>query len=497
MRHTRILIPGLMLTASGCTVGPNFSPPVAMAPAAATAAAAQTMLSDKGESSASWWHSFGDPVLDELEQRALAGNLNLAEATARIGRARAEVRIAGAAGLPRAGAAASYQRERASPEGILSLTGEGPPSPSAAGGADPFGTASVPPSSKSDDYDLFQAGFDASWELDLWGKARRLREAAHADAQGAVLDRDAARISLSAEVARTYMRLRGAEARLAVLGDNRKAVAAGQHIAERRLNSGAATRYDAATAGTQLAAIDAQLPLAEREAAEARNALAFLTGAEPHALDALLAGGSVPMEISASTVPAALPSDLARQRPDIQAAEAALHAATARIGVARADFYPSISLSGSLGLQSVSLDNFPLWNARQFVLGPILSLPIFQGGRLTGRLELAKADQQVAALRYRATVLKAWHEIDDALEALRTADARLAATRAGVDQSRIAAHVSERRYGAGATGYIDVLVAERARLDREGEWIDARTERAVAVTALYKALGGGWTPSAA
>lgn len=497
MPRQRLLISGLMLTVTGCTVGPNFTPPAAVAPPAATVSAAGAMLADKGEMSEFWWRTFGDPVLDAIEQRALTGNLDLAEATARIGRARAQVRIAGATGLPHAGAAASYQRERASPDGILALTGAGAPSPNAAGGADPFGTATLSPSSQSDDYDLFQAGFDASWELDLWGKARRLREAAHADAQGAVLDRDTARISLSAEVARTYMRLRGAEARLAVLLDNRKAVAAGRHIAERRFNSGAATRFDAATAGTQLAAIDAQLPLAEREAAEARNALAYLAGAEPHALDALLASAPVPTDIPASKLPASLPSDLARQRPDIQAAEATLHAATARISVARADFYPSISLSGSLGLQSVSLDNFPLWNARQFVLGPILSLPIFQGGRLTGRLDLAKADQQVAALRYRATVLKAWHEIDDALEALHTADARLDATRAGVDESRIAAHVSERRYGAGATGYVDVLVAERARLDREAEWIDARTERAVALTALYKALGGGWTPPAA
>jgi hypothetical protein len=281
-------------------------------------------------------------------------------------------------------------------------------------------------------------------------------------------------------------------ARLAILRDNRQTILTGQHIAE-RLNSGAATRFDAATAGTQLAAIDARLPLAEREAAENRNALALLAGLEPHGLDALLAANAMG-EDTAPGLPAGLPSDLARQRPDIQAAEAALHAATARIGVARADFYPSVSLSGSLGLQSLALSDLPLWNARQFVVGPVLSLPIFQGGRLAGRLELAKAEQQVAALRYRATVLRAWHEIDDALETWRTADARLAATRAGVEQSRIAAHVSERRYGAGATGYVAVLVAQQARLDREAEWIEARTERAVALTALYKALGGGWTP---
>ncbi|WP_206244110.1 efflux transporter outer membrane subunit [Novosphingobium terrae] len=496
MRALRILVPSLVLAVCGCTLGPDHSPLPALTPPEATRSAARTMLGQEGTIGAVWWQSFHDPVLDQLEIQALGGNLDLAEASARIGSARAQDRIAGAVGHPRIAGGGSYQRERASPNGILALTGAGSPSASAAGGGDPFGTSTLPTSSKSDDYDLFQAGFDASWELDLWGKARRIREASRAEAQEAVLQRDAARISLSAEVARTYMRLRGAEARLTILHDNRKAVAAGEHIAQRRLSSGAATRFDAATAGTQLAAIDAQLPLAEREAAQARNALALLAGLEPHALDAMLA---VPTTVSVqtTTLPAALPSDLARHRPDIQAAEAALHAATARIGAAKADFYPSITLSGSFGLQSVTATDFPLWNARQFVAGPVLSLPIFQGGRLKGRLELAQSEQKIAALRYRETVLRAWHEIDDALEILRTADARLTATTEGVAQSRAAAHVSERRYGAGATGYIDVLVAERARLDREAEWIDARTERAIAITALYKALGGGWTPPSA
>jgi NodT family efflux transporter outer membrane factor (OMF) lipoprotein len=497
MRASRFLMPWLMLTVAGCTVGPDFSPHPAITPPEATLSSAHTTLGAEGEISPAWWHSFHDPILDVLEQQALDGNLDLAAASARIGRARAQDRIAGAVGKPNAGVGASYQRERASPQGILALTGAGSPASNAAGGDDPFGTATLPTSTKSDDYDLFQAGFDASWELDLWGKARRIREASRAAAQATVLERDAARISLSAEVARTYMWLRGAEARLTILQDNRQAVAAGQHIAQRRLSSGAATRFDAATAGTQLAAIDAQLPLAEREAARARNALALLAGLEPHGLDAVLASPGAMEPEPMPTLPAGLSSDLARHRPDIQAAEASLHAATARIGAAKADFYPSITLSGSFGLQSVTAADFPLWNARQFVAGPLLSLPIFQGGRLKGQLSLAQAEQQIAALHYRDTVLRAWHEIDDALETLRTADARLTATSQGVAQSRAAAHVSERRYGAGATGYIDVLVAERARLDREAEWVDARTERAIAVAALYKALGGGWTPPAA
>jgi len=482
------------LLLSACAVGPNFTPPAPVAAPAATAQSAAKVLTSSGRIDAPWWRSFGDNALNELEERVLAGNLDLAEAGARIGRARAALRIAGASGLPRAGAAASYMRERASPEGILSLIGDGSPAPDSAGGAAPFGTTTLEPSDKSGDYDLFQAGFDASWELDFWGKARRTREASRSEAQAAFLDREAARISLSAEVARTYMRLRGAEARLIILRSNRQAVVAGQRIADERQRRGAATRYDAATAGTQVAAIDAELPAVERDAAVARNALASLAGAEPHALDSLLAGETGAMPAVGGSMPSALPSDLARSRPDILAAESALHAATARIGMAKADFYPSVSLSGSFGLQSLALNDLPSWGARQFVVGPILHLPIFEGGQIKGRLELAQADQQVAAIRYRATVLRAWHEIDDALEELRTSNARLKAAEAGVEQSRIAAHVSERRYHAGASGYLDVLVAERARLEREGTWVTARADHAIALTALYKALGGGWTP---
>lgn len=462
---------GAALALAGCTVGPNFTPPTVTTPPPATLAAAQAILPAAATVDAAWWHAFDDPLLDEIEARALSGNMDLAEAGMRIGQARAALRIAGAAGLPQVGAPASYQRER-----------------------DPFGTTTSSGGDSLSAFNLFQTGFDASWELDLWGKARRTREAAQADAQAAFFDQEAARISLSAEVARTYIRLRNAEARLAILRDNHKAVATGARIAAERLNHGASTRFDAATANTQLAAIDATLPVAEREAAEARNALALLAGEEPHALDAILAQAMPKVPDSAAHLAASLPSDLARHRPDIRSAEAALHAATARIGVAKANFYPSLSLGGSASLQSLTMSDLPLWSARKFVVGPTLQLPIFEGGRLKGHLDLARTDQQIAAIRYRSTVLRAWHEIDDAIKALRTAEAQVAAARTGVEQSRVAAHVAERRYTAGATGYIDVLITERARLDREVELVTARTARAIAVTILYKALGGGWVP---
>lgn len=480
----------------GCTVGPDFARPDVPTTPAVTQESARRVLPGTGVIDAAWWRSFGDPVLDAIEAQALSGNLGLAEAAARIDRTRGALRAAGAGGLPRAGAAASYFRERASDNGTRTLGSANGPAPDAAGGADPGGATTVPPPANGA-FDLFQTGFDASWELDLWGRNRRAREAARADAQAAFFDREAASVSLSAEVARTYMMLRGAEMRLDLLRQRERAVAGGLRIAQDRHRRGAATRYDAATAATQLSAIKAELPRAEREAAEARNALALLAGMEPHGLDTVLNRGGAGIPGASGNLPASLPSDLAKSRPDIRSAEAALHAATARIGVAKADFYPSISLTGSFGLQSLTLADMPEWGSRQFVAGPLIRLPIFEGGRLKGRLELVEADQRAAAIRYREVVLRAWHEIDNALEALRAEDARVAATATGVEQSRVASHVATRRYEAGAAAYLDVLVADRARLEREADWVTAQTGRAVALTALYKALGGGWTPPAA
>lgn len=486
-----------VLLLSACTVGPDFHRP--------TVGAAPIITSNRliapglgaAPVSRQWWDAFQDPVLAEIERRAITGNLDLQIATTRVARGRAALRVAGASALPRSGAAASYMRERASPRGIMALTGASSPAPDAAGGDSPFGASSLDGVTGSSDYDLFQTGFDASWEIDLWGKARRTREAARADLEASVYERDAARISLTAEVARTYLMLRGAQTRLAVMQSNRETIARGHAIAQSREANGAASRYDAATAATQLATIDAAIPVIEREVDAARNALALLVGEEPHALDALFdtPASSIPTVHGPITV--GLASDVVRARPDIAAAEAELHAATARIGVAKADFYPSLSLTGSLGTQALNLSNVPQWASRQFIIGPVLNLPIFQGGRLTGQLQLTQADQQAAAIRYRATVLNAWHEVDDALTQVMTGNARVEAAERAVAQSRIAVQVANRRYGAGATGYMDVLIAERAQLASEAELTIARTESAVAIVALYKSVGGGWTPAAA
>jgi NodT family efflux transporter outer membrane factor (OMF) lipoprotein len=487
------LLAASMLAA--CTVGPDFIRPAVTSPPAATNTSIVANLAVDRQVAFNWWRAFGDPVLDALENEALAGNLDIQEAGTRVQRSRAALRIAGANSGPRASAAASYMRERGSPKGILGLTGARAPASDSAGGADPFGTTTLPGENGSPSYDLFQVGIDASWEIDLWGKNRRNREAARADAQASFFDQQALRVSLSAEVARVYATLRGAEAKLDILKRNRDTVLRSLEIARQRQQLGAANRLDAATAAAQLSTIESAIPAAERDAAAARNALALLCGKEPHALDVLLHSGDTELIAVPAELAGGLSSELARARPDILSAEAALHAATARIGVAKADFYPGVSLTGSFGTQALGLSDVVGWSARQFIVGPALHLPLFENGRLKGQLELVKADQKAAAIRYRATVLRAWHEVDDALETVRMERARYAGTQSGVEQSRIAVHVSQRRYQSGATGYLDVLIAERAELEREVALADARTAHAVAVTNLYKAFGGGWVPS--
>ncbi len=259
MLGLRVVLP--MLVLSGSALGPNFKhaePEPALATLGArTVGDAHTTSAPVPEQ---WWSAFGDPVLSALEQRAIAGNLDLRIAAARVERGRAALRVAGASLLPTMGAGASYLRERSSPNGILALSGGAQPGPAAADGTDPLGVSSLPGKAGSSAFSLFPAGFDASWEIDLWGKARKTREAARADAAQLVYEREAARVSLTAEVARTYVGLRGDEAHLDVLRSNRETVTRGLAIARSREANGAASRYDAATAEAQLATIEAEIP---------------------------------------------------------------------------------------------------------------------------------------------------------------------------------------------------------------------------------------------
>ncbi len=455
---------------SACTLGPDFRRPESAPALASFASAGANVPSNTVEQTldASWWTQFQDPVLVELEREAIAANLDLQAAAARVAQSRAALQVSGAARLPSVDAGASYARQRGSGKGTNALSG----------------------ATDQHAFNLSQAGLDASWELDLWGRARRLQESSVAQLEAAGFDAAAMRVSLTAEVARVYLELRGVQNDLRVARSNSEIAAKSLHVAERRRAQGVATEFDTSVARAQLASFEAAIPELEARADALSNALALLLAKPPRALDAQLSTAAELPGLPAR-VPVGVPSELAHRRPDILGAESRLHAATAQIGAARADFYPRISLTGSLGAQALSFSDLG-WGARQFAIGPSLHLPIFEGGRLKGNLALLDARQQEAAIAYRQTVLTAWHEVDNALSSYRRVQGRAAQLDVAVLENRRALTHAERRYAQGAADYLTVLVTQQRLLDSENAASRGRTDTALAMVALYKALGGGW-----
>lgn len=460
---------------AGCTVGPDF-----VRPADALQGAVLQARDDHADPApvspaavpADWWRLLDDPVLAGLQERAQAGNLDLQAAALRIEQARAQLGIAAAQLLPSVGVGASHARERLSEHGKFAALGA-PPGPS----------------------DFWQLAFDASWEIDLWGRARRAREGAAAALQASSYDREAVRVALAAEVARTYLQLRGAQAQLDIARDNRAVAERLLRLADNRERHGVATRFDSAAARAQLATVNSTIPdlVARRNAL--LNALALLLGEAPRALDATL-GAAMPLPTMPAALPVGLPSELARRRPDILRAEARLHAVTAAIGVAKADFYPRVGLRGRFGLEAFDSSDLAGWDARFFSVGPTVYLPLFEGGRLTQRLALSEAGQKEAALAYRQTVLRAWHEVDDALDALAAQRGRHAELEIAVGENRQALHAAERAYQEGAADYLGVLTAQRQLLASQTSLNTSATNATLTLVNLYKALGGGWMQDA-
>ena len=287
------------------------------------------------------------------------------------------------------------------------------------------------------------------------------------------------------------LELRGVQNTLDIAQKNRDIAIASLRLAKHRQDEGVATRYDSASAAAQLATVSASIPELERQVSALMNALALLVDEAPHALDDELATAAT-VPVPPDNVPVGLPSELAHRRPDILRAEAELHAATADIGAAKANFYPSVSLTGSFGIQALKFSEAGDWSARQFAFGPVLHLPIFEGGRLTGTLALTQARQQEAAIQYQRTVLGAWHEVDDTITAYRSEQLRYVQLGTAVDENRIAFETARNRYGQGASTFLTVLIAQRDLLASETALSESRTNVSLALVKLYKSLGGGW-----
>jgi NodT family efflux transporter outer membrane factor (OMF) lipoprotein len=499
---------GAALLLSACTVGPKFIPPSPPAMAkwndpSTLPAATQATIDPQSNPDPRWWNGFNDPTLTKLVQLAIGGNLDLQQAVLRVVESRQSVAAARAAGLPSLNGQAEYTRENVGLGGILKSQGV----------YGDLNSLSSPNSTLNQDYpgegtslangtrealkqlsspiNFFQYGLDASWELDLFGRVRRSVEQARAQTVAQIEATKDALVMLESEVAQAYMQLRGAQALTASQLVNVKTAQDTLQITQIRQTHGLVTDVDVQQALAQLADFQRQLPGYEAQTQQAMNRLSMLVGQTPGTLDAMLAKPE-PIPAVPSVVSIGLPSTLARRRPDIREAEAQLHAATANVGIAVASFYPDLSLTGSLGIRAIDASYLTNWASHFYTLGPSLSLPVFQGGKLTASLRMARAQQAAAALAYRGTVLNALREVEDALVSYRTdrkARERIVQT---IDASQISLNLAQARYAAGVADFLQVLDSERTLVTARQQLVQTDMTLTNDVVALYRALGGGW-----
>lgn len=493
----RIFPAALLLT--GCTLGPDFSPPRTDAPADWTKEALQPVNEDKQPSTAStaavqieWWASFNDPTLTSLIERASTANLDLRQAVLRIAEAREQRGVAASAMLPTLSGNAGYTRERISEKtAFTSLLGSLSGAHAASGsGGPPGGVPSAIPSLPNP-FDQYQWGFDASWEIDLFGRVRRSVEAADATTQASIEDHNDMLVTLQGDVARSYIDLRAAQLRYSVLEDDLKSQREILDLTHDRARAGIGNDVDVANAAAEVTSTEAQLPTTTAQISQDINQLSLLLALQPGALRAEL-DTAKPVPPVPPQVPVGLPADLARRRPDIRRAEAQLHAATAQIGVAVASLFPRLTLGADAGIQAARFADLSSWAGRFFSLGPSLEIPVFQGGALRATVRLDDLKAQEAALAYAGTVLSALHEVENDLTAYGTEQSRHGSLTETLAQNRTALTLAQQRYQSGVASFLDVLDAERTLQQTELSLADSTATVSTDLVALYKALGGGW-----
>lgn len=474
----RCLICASAATLAACTVGPNYERPSSAVPAGFAERHNTQTLSDA--ELASWWKRFGDPELDKLVNRALAQNLDVVAAAARIREARARERVAGAAGLPEVDATGSVTRQRISEHAI-------PIPPGGGTGGGTTGGFGLPGA----EFTTWRVGFDASWEIDLFGRTRRSVEAAAARTGAAIWDRRDLQVSAAAEVASAYLTLRILQQRIALAEAEVQRQQRFEHLVGARVRGGLVTGQDLEQQRSELSSALAAIPPLKAQADAQIHALGVLTGDTPEALIAELKPAS-PLPAAVPNVPAGLPSDLLRRRPDIRAAERNVAAATADIGVATADLYPRFSLTAAPALVSTALATLLEWGSRSLSAGPGVSWPIFNGGRTRANIDVTKAQQSQALTAYRKTVLAALQDVEDALSEVDSDRRELTDLEQSLSNAARAEDIARTRYRGGLVTYSDVLQAQSKRISLETQVIEAKGSLARDTVALFKALGGGW-----
>jgi multidrug efflux system outer membrane protein len=454
--------------AACASVGPDYVKPEVDVPAGWRDAPADGTKVQ----SADWWKVYGDPVLDRLVAEALKSNANLMLAAARVEEARAIVSVTAADQQPQVSASAERRRTQFSQRAPLP----------------------VPPGVSSRASDT-RVSLDVSYEIDLWGKLRNATKAARADLLATEAASETVRVTLTADVAQAYFSLRALDGQLAA---TRRAVAARSEslaMQKRRFDVGDISEFEYRQLDAELAADRAQVPVIEQQRAQQENALAVLLGRSPRAIyEGSFDAGSDPEEQTVEiAVPAGIPSDLLMRRPDLVQAEQSLISANARIAVARAAYFPSISLTGYLGSESVALSDLFTGPAGIGQAAIALGQPIYQGGRIEAQVKAASARERQALAQYQFAVQNAFREVRDALVAQAKARDRLDAERDRAAALRIALRFARLRYENGLSSQLEVLDAERNLLAAEQNRIDALRAQRAAIADLFKALGGAWS----
>lgn len=463
-----LLVMGSTARAGLFTVGPNYVQPTNSAPAEYKAA--ELGMWKEGRpldqvARGNWWEVFGDPDLDRLEAEALHANQDLKAAVARVGQARATARVARGELLPSLSLNPSWVRQRYSPN------------------QDPsFGNITA---------NTFNVPLDFSYEIDLWGRVRRNFESARAEAQASLADYYNVLLGLQTDVAQNYFGLRALDAEIATVSSTVELRKEQVKLVRSRFEGGIGNELDIARAETELATTEADAASLARRRTELENALAILAGQNPASFH-LPANTFTNWNPRPPEIPAGLPADLLERRPDVAQAERSLAAFNARIGVAKAAFFPVVSLTAAGGYLSGELDNLFNWDSRVWSIGPSVSLPIFAGGRNRANYRRAQAAYEEQVARYRQQVLIAFGDVENSLSGIRHLADQSAAQQRALAQARRAADLALQRYRSGIVAYIEVVDASRDALQAERANDQLAGQRLITTVQLIKALGGGW-----
>lgn len=452
---------------AGCMVGPNYQrPETGLPPAYPEASTSSTVAPVNAE----WWRDFNSPQLNALVERALRDSTDIQVALARVEQATATLDAANATLLPEFDLAGSATRNR-----ISSLTATPLP-------------ASVDPVRN----DFRAAGTLMSYELDFWGRARRARESAISLYNTSLYARDTVRLTLASSVTLDYLSLCSVSTQIEATRANLENREAALAIARRRHDAGSVAQLDVEQAQANLAALQAQLASLVQQQASLQNDLAVLTGTPDLQLEPALSLAHLP---NPALPPAGLPSSLLDARPDVRESESTLASFNALIGVAKAAYYPSISLTSYFGGESADLSKLFNSGARIWSGAAALNLPIFDGGSRRAQVDLAQGKADEAVAQYRKTAQTAYREVRDALVGVRQSAEIERAREVQLKAATAAEHIAQARYDAGAIALLDLLDTQRSRQDADIAAAQARQGRLAATVTLYKALGGGWSAS--